>query len=171
MTGASLPLRLRSSTCATVMRSGPEGDRRRGQVEAPRPGLALARELHRLGEASLQAAQPLEEGALVVRAEGLHVEHLESGALRGGDDQVQRRQVAVGEDLMTDEAAVRPLQPGDGSAPVAVLGDGVVEEQPTRHQMMRERADSTGPDCPTDVLHHAHRGHRLPPLVGRELAG
>jgi hypothetical protein len=101
-----------------------------------------------------------------VRAERLHVEHLEPRALRGGDDQIERRQVGVGEDLLLDEAAVGALQPGDGAPAVAVVGDGVVQEQPARHEVMGEHAEVAVQLVAPDVLHHPHRGHGVPPLVG-----
>ena len=61
------------------------------------------------GESPLEPPEPLQQRADVERTERFHVQSLEPGALRGGHDQVQRREVAVGEDLLLDEPAVRAL--------------------------------------------------------------
>ena len=104
-----------------------------------------------------------------MRAERLHLDELEARALCRADDEVERGQVGVGEDLLLDEPAVGALQPGDGASAVPRLADGVVEEEPAGLEVLGKDGEVAVQVLAPDVLHHSHRGNRVPALGGREL--
>ena len=96
-----------ASTWWICVRPASKLHRRRGHVEAPHPGPARADQAHRLVPVRLEVRDPVPQRQRVVLAQALDVARLEAGALHARHDRADLVQLAVGEHVAVDEAAVR----------------------------------------------------------------
>ncbi len=163
-----------------------EGEGAGGHVQPPHPGPPRPGEPHRAWPLGLQVGHPPAQGETVVLAEGLHVAHLEPGALELGDGRAEGRELAVGEDVGVDElvdvvrrlVALRPARDLVVEQPSArpqqpAQGLGVLQVPVRAHVFGHPDGGDgvVGPVGDVPVVLHPDLDPVGQPLVGDALAG